>query len=215
MAKKKFYAIKSDTKNQIFTTWDECKEALKDPSFSGNKSYKGFVTKDEANAFISNADANPHGIYQQDLLDENATYIYVDGSHSKERNKIGSGVVVVKNFKIIDEISIRVTNPEFSQSWQIGGEVCAAVTAIEYAIQNNINNIVIAYDYAGLEGWAPEGWGQDWKRNTVVAQAYRKRLDELKAQNPNLNVKFTKVSSSHSSNAFNDKADELAKKGTL
>lgn len=210
MAKKHFYAIKSDSAADIFTNWEACKAALSDPKYQGNKAHKGFVTEAEALAFIS-GNKNEHGIYQENLLDKDTTYIYVDGSYNPATGQVGAGMAVVQNFNVIYKQAVPVTNPKLQESHQIGGEVQGSISAIEWAILANIKNITIAYDYAGVEGWAPLGWGQNWKQKALVAQTYRQRLDELKAAHPDLKVTFTKVSSSHSSNAFNDIVDELAK----
>ena len=50
MAKKKIYAVRKGHKTGLFYTWDECKKAVH--GYSGAE-YKGFLTKDEAEAFLN------------------------------------------------------------------------------------------------------------------------------------------------------------------
>ena len=49
MAKKKIYAVRKGHKTGLFYTWDECKKAVH--GYSGAE-YKGFLTKEEAEAFL-------------------------------------------------------------------------------------------------------------------------------------------------------------------
>lgn len=46
--KKKIYAVRKGNKTGLFYSWDECKKAVH--GYSGAE-YKGFLTKDEAEAF--------------------------------------------------------------------------------------------------------------------------------------------------------------------
>ena len=50
MAKKKIYAVRKGHKTGLFYTWDECKKAVY--GYSGAE-YKGFLTKEEAEAFLN------------------------------------------------------------------------------------------------------------------------------------------------------------------
>lgn len=50
MAKKKIYAVRKGNKTGLFYSWDECKKAVH--GYSGAE-YKGFLTKDEAEAFLN------------------------------------------------------------------------------------------------------------------------------------------------------------------
>ena len=49
MAKKKYYAVKVGKKTGIFYSWPECEEAVK--GYPGAQ-YKGFVSEDEAEAYL-------------------------------------------------------------------------------------------------------------------------------------------------------------------
>jgi len=55
MAKKKIYAVRKGHKTGLFYTWDECKKAVY--GYSGAE-YKGFLTKEEAEAFLNIGAAN-------------------------------------------------------------------------------------------------------------------------------------------------------------
>ena len=59
----------------------------------------------------------------------------------------------------------------------------------------------------GIEMWATGGW----KTNNPLTTNYAKRMKEVSKQ---LRIDFHKVKA-HSGIAYNDRADALAKKGTL
>ena len=76
--------------------------------------------------------------------------------------------------------------------------------AIEYAIENGYKDIVLCYDYQGIESWALG----TWKRNNRITQNYNEFMQEKFKL---IKVRFKKIKG-HSGNKFNDRADILAKK---
>ena len=53
MAKQKVYAVRKGKKTGVFTSWDECSASVS--GFPGAE-YKGFLTKEEAEASIQSLD---------------------------------------------------------------------------------------------------------------------------------------------------------------
>ena len=82
MAKNNFYAVKKGNKTGLFTTWDECKTAV--AGFSSPE-YKGFVTKEEAEAYLNDEDIH----FEQIKEDVNNGYVvaYTDGSFNEATNE--------------------------------------------------------------------------------------------------------------------------------
>jgi len=128
---------------------------------------------------------------------------YVDGSFLNY--KIGWGLIIVKDEKIIFENNGIVQLSEEEGSRQIGGEVQAVLEAIEYAYIHKIKGITIYYDYKGLEMWAT---GQ-WKAQSAIAQYYVGKL----MQNQ-IKISWCKIKA-HSGHIYNERADKLAKKAIL
>lgn len=193
MSKKKFYAVRKGLKPGIYTTWDECKKQVN--GFSGAE-YKSFQTEDEAKNYISKN--KTHIIDSGELLEA-----YVDGSYDNSIKKYGSGVVILKNKDVVKTYSVAGNDKELVEMRNVAGEIEASKIAMEYCLKNKIENLVLYFDYEGIEKWCKG----DWKTNKPGTIAYKKYYDSIKE---NLNVKFVKVKA-HSGDNYNDKADKLAK----
>jgi photosystem II stability/assembly factor-like uncharacterized protein len=87
-------------------------------------------------------------------------------------------------------------------SRNIDGELEATLRALEWSAKVT-EPIIICYDYEGVRAWAT---GQ-WKANSHVARNYIEKLRSLRKP-----VSFNKLTG-HSGHAWNDYADNLAKKG--
>jgi len=136
--------------------------------------------------------------------DDNAVEAYVDGSYEHSVLKYGSGVVIVKDDKVIDTISKSGTDESLVSMRNVAGEIEAAKLAMNYCIENNITNLILYYDYEGIEKWC----SGSWKTNKEGTKAYKAFYDSISKK---LNVDFVKVKA-HSGNKYNEEADKLAKK---
>ena len=87
-------------------------------------------------------------------------------------------------------------------SRNIDGELEATVRALDWCQQHN-QKAIICHDYEGVGRWATG----EWKASSAVAKAYCERVQQQLA-----GVRFCKVSA-HTGNRWNDRADELAKRG--
>lgn len=195
---KKYYAVKKGRKGGIYATWAETQAQVK--GFSG-AIFKSFPTKEEAQAFI---DCSKEEETVQ--LDDNTVEAYVDGSFDKKKKTYGSGVVLLKNQQVIHEISRKGEDPNYIDSFQIAGEVFAALGAIKWAKQQGFKRIILYYDYIGIENWATGMW----KANKPISQDYCRYYQMI---TPGIDVIFKKVKA-HSGVQYNERADELAKQAT-
>lgn len=189
----KFYAVKKGRKTGVFKTWAECSDAVH--GFSGAQ-YKSFKTEKEALAYLSDSQ-NSVPIYNKDTL-----IAYVDGSFDVNTNRYGSGVVIFFQDKTY-EFNNAGNSPDLIEMRNVAGEITGAVMAIKFAIKQKAKNIVIFYDYAGIEEWA-EG---NWKANKAGTQKYKAFIDSAR---PYINIGFEKVKA-HTGDTFNERADILAK----
>lgn len=141
--------------------------------------------------------------------------IYVDGSYNKETNKTGAGIVIIEGQEILKK-SILVKT-EADHSWNIDGECHAVLEALSIVsgksiIQGktiNYKDVMINYDYLGIEKWPKK----EWATKSKIARHYVSEFNKIVEEN-NLNVQFNKVKA-HSGNEYNDIADELAKEITI
>ncbi|ELC8433398.1 MAG: ribonuclease H family protein [Clostridium perfringens] len=202
---KKYYAIAKGKSGipKIVETWTECqKEVI---GCKGAK-YKSFASKEEAEKFISIHENG--GSFEEvkgnEEVKDDLIYIYVDGSFMVSKENYSYGFLVVKNDEILYEDNGVGYDKEAIALRNVSGEVEGAMKAIEYAIENGYNDIVLCYDYQGIESWALG----TWKRNNRITQNYNEFMQEKFKL---IKVRFKKIKG-HSGNKFNDRADILAKK---
>ena len=198
MAKKKYYAVKNGYHIGIFETWEECRKEVE--GYSGAE-YKGFASRYDAEEYL--------GVnHQISLFDEpaetesNTAIAYVDGSYNIETAVYGYGVVMFAGGREIT-MSECFSDPDMAQMRNVAGEIEGAKCAMQYARDNNIEEIDIYYDYEGIEKWCTG----EWKTNKDGTIAYKKFYDEISGT---VNVNFIKVKG-HSGDKYNDQADRLAK----
>ena len=172
---KKYYAIAKGKSGipKIVETWTECqKEVI---GCKGAK-YKSFASKEEAEKFISIHENG--GSFEEvkgnEEVKDDLIYIYVDGSFMVSKENYSYGFLVVKNDEILYEDNGVGYDKEAIALRNVSGEVEGAMKAIEYAIENGYNDIVLCYDYQGIESWALG----TWKRNNRITQNYNEFMQE-------------------------------------
>ncbi|MBQ9900692.1 MAG: ribonuclease H family protein [Acholeplasmatales bacterium] len=192
---KKYYAIKSDDYKNVVESWDECKEIIKDLKAP---KYKSFQTIEEANAFLNDKELK---------LKDNYKYMaYTDGSFDSSTNKYSFGCVLLMNG--IEYTFKKGYEPdEFSSLRNVAGEIKGAGFIINYAINHNIDELHLYYDYIGIEKW----YVGEWKAKSTIAIKYQEFAKEAKKK---INVVFHKVKS-HANDYYNEKVDKLAKEALL
>ncbi|MBO1083368.1 hypothetical protein FQT00_07665 [Enterococcus faecalis] len=199
----KYYAVKKGRNTGVFEKWSDAEEQIK--GFSG-ASYKSFKTEQEANDFLLEED-NEIKITDSYELPENYVEIYVDGSYSDTPPIYGSGWVAVNNDEIIKKKSFSGKDKRYIKSRQVPGEVFACIDAINWAIDEKYEGVMISYDYEGIEKWATK----EWIARSEVAIDYFTLFEQVSAE---IKVVFRKVKA-HSGVNYNEVADKLAKSSLL
>lgn len=186
----KYYAVKTKDENKIFTSWDECSLFLK-----GKKQivYKAFKTLEEANNFI---------LGNEELPKYNIPTAYIDGSYDVNTGRYSFGGVLIIDNEIYS-FNKAYDADEYSSARNVAGEIKGAGYIINYCLNRNIKDLVIYYDYEGIEKW----YTKQWKASSNIARVYVEFVDSIKDK---INVRFVKVKS-HSNDLYNDEADALAK----
>ena len=128
---------------------------------------------------------------------------YVDGSFNQKKNLVGYGVVLMKNGEIILK-DLGSSHPrEDTHSRNVLGEIKGAIKAMDIAVANGLEDIIIYYDYLGIEKWAKG----EWKAGNDLSKYY---VELFKDRSRYVNIKFVKVKA-HSGNYMNEEADRLSK----
>lgn len=212
MASKKYYAVKCGRTPGIYRTWNECKKMV--TGYPGAV-YKGFMTLEEAEAFLSGSFVNTETRKDTAVIERictcegNAmpeelpnTYAFVDGSYNTVAKVYGYGGFLFHNGeKYILQGSD--AEEEMASMRNVAGEILGSVAAIEKALELGLTEIVIYYDYAGIEQWATGGW----KRNKAGTIQY---YDYIQSVKDKIQIRFVKVKG-HSGVDGNEEADKLAK----
>lgn len=201
---KKYYAVRVGKTPGIYFTWDACKAMV--DGFSGAK-YKSFSTITEAEAFLEGIDYKPSASPKGDRLvvgnepaEEN--YAFVDGSYNSATRTYGYGGFLVSMGKKY-VLQGAGTEQEMADMHNVAGEILGCMAAVEKALELGLKNLVVYYDYMGIEMWATGGW----KRNKTGTIAY---YDYIQSVRENLQITFVKVKG-HSGIEGNEEADRLAK----
>ena len=186
----KYYAVKTNDENKIFTSWDECSLFLK-----GKKQilYKAFKTEEEAKDFICG---------KEELPKHDIPTAYIDGSYDGNTGRYSFGGVLIIGNEILS-FNKAYDKDEYSSARNVAGEIKGAGYIIKYCINRNIKELTIYYDYIGIEKW----FTKEWKASSDIAKVYVDFVDGIREK---IKIHFVKVKS-HSNDLYNDQADALAK----
>lgn len=203
MAKKNVYAVRKGMVTGLFYDWEECKASV--AGYPGAE-YKGFVTEDEARAYLGmeplTCEANPKEGHGRDIPPDKVI-AYVDGSYEHSLLTYAYGCVYLLPNGEIQTESGSGQNPEVATIRNVAGEMIGAMTAIRWAMKNGYQSIEICYDYEGIEKWATGVW----KAKNELTQKYAAYMREKQQR---ISVTFTKIAA-HTGDTYNEQADALAK----
>lgn len=193
----KYYAVKEGRKKGVLNSWDECKASV---DGYPNAIYKAFSSYDEAYAFAFGKNKNS---CDKNLSNEDPeVFAYIDGSYDDSKKMFSyAGIIFNKGKKV--SFSNSSNNKDLVELRNVAGELYASMFVMDYAIKNNIKNITIYYDYAGIEMWATG----KWKANLEFTQKYTRYSKEIMKD---INIIFRKVKA-HSGIQYNEEVDKLAK----
>lgn len=192
--KEKYYAVKVGRNKGIYKTWEECKREV--DGFK-NAVFKKFDNEKDAKNFISEDDFE-----LEKNIEEDALIAYVDGSFDEKTESYSYGAVLIFGDEI-KTFSKRFFDFENLKFRNVAGEIRASEFAIDYAIKNAYEKIIIHYDYTGIENWA----NGNWKTNNELTKNYKKYIDSAKNK---IKIEFVKIEA-HTGNKYNEMADTLAK----
>lgn len=188
----------------IYLTWNDCKAQT--DGYSG-AIYKSFQSVEEAENFVRGTAAAVGGNGAENgeetvQTDEDTAVAYVDGSYNAATGEYSCGVVFLYEGKE-ETMAQKGEDEELAQMRNVAGEILGSQLAMELAVKRGIRKIKIYHDYQGIASWCLG----EWKTNKEGTKAYKKYYDSVQDK---LQVTFVKVKG-HSSDHYNDMADELAK----
>lgn len=192
MAKNNYYAVAAGRQTGIFKAWSECQKQV--VGFKGAK-FKGFVTLDEAKAFMGEYSAQA----QENFSFDQGTVIFVDGSFRD--NKFSWGFAAYIDGVLTYTDNGVGTSPEAAKLRNVAGEMNGAIEAALWAEANGFEPIVLCHDYEGIAAWPLKHWQAKLPQTQAYVEFMQPRLGW---------IKFHKVAA-HTGIEGNELADRLAK----
>ena len=218
-----YYAIRTALGEDIFDSWDACVK-FRDLAPS-NARFKKFATLEAAKAYLASPQSIVPSTPKRKCVRQHAadpcdveeptkkpvpnygwkcSYVvaYTDGSFNADTGYWGYGAVLQdKNGRELATYSGNGT--AYASSRNVTGEIYGAVRAIEAAVQQGCESILVKHDYEGVGFWA-DG---KWKTNLTLTVWYKARIAELRKK---IKITFERVPG-HQGTTGNERADELAK----
>lgn len=200
MVKRNSYALKSKQGNEIFHSWEECQAAMKDRT---GISYKAFVN----DAMCKTWFAGGRPVIEEIIDESGKITIYTDGSFNESIPAYGWGFVAVLHDEEIHTECDTGKTPELLPQRNVAGEMVAAMKAVQWAAMHGYRSVELRYDYAGIGKW-PLGTQQVSDSNAYAGYY----CDWMRKMENIINISYVQIPG-HSGDWYNEKADELAKKG--
>lgn len=211
--KKNFYAIAKGRRPGIYNNWPEAKAQVM--GFAGAR-YKGFVSREEAEAWLKNPSSTvPKGVSKKagkkavpvgpgraaDVL------IYTDGGARFNPGPGGYGVVILENGK----------EQEFSGGYRLTTnnrmELMACIVALR-RMRDSKKTINLYSDSQYVVNGITKGWARGWRKRGWLKSDKQPAINpdlwqELLELTENLDVEFRWVRG-HAGNHYNERCDQLA-----
>ena len=210
-----FYAVRVGRTPGIYKTWAECESQVK--GFKGAQ-FKKFENEADALSFLKqevviqslpqkkNFSKKEYFLEEKNdfykNLDSTKCHAFVDGSYNIETENCGAGVIIAYNNKTMSLAELLCDSPTTSMR-NVYGEIRAAELAIEWALENEIKNLVIYHDYEGISKWCTGEWKTKKERTEEYKNFFQKASNYV-------NISFCHIPG-HTGNIGNEEADMVAK----
>ena len=175
-SKIKYYAVRKGFIPGIYYSWTECQKQVN--KFSGAE-FKSFKSLLEAEEYIKR-----YNYTKEQENEKKGTHAYISGCFNNSSKRYGyAGLIFHEGNKYI--IKGNGNDSNLIMMGAVGSQILASKETIKKAIDLEIKNIDIYYDYDGVKKWA----NGEWKRNLKETRDYYCFIQEIK---PIMNINFIK-----------------------
>ena len=126
---------------------------------------------------------------------------YVDGSFNSATKIYGSAIVMLDP-EGREILKTSFPGQKYNEMWQVAGELRAAIAAVTYAEEYMADELLIRYDYEGIEKWATGEW-RTKKEATLKYAEYMTKPRKMR-------ISFEHVKA-HTGDKYNEMVDDMAK----
>ena len=153
-------------------------------------------------ALSSGEDDMKNGGASSGVSKDECLIAYVDGSYEQSIGKYAYGCVMVLPDGPV-ELNGADNDEDYVSMRNVAGEILGSEKAILWAVEHGYSEVIIYYDYEGIEKWAND----IWKANKPGTIRYKQFVAD---QRKNIKISFQKVAA-HTGDTYNEMADKLAK----
>ncbi len=230
---KKYYAVAVGKTPGIYFSWDDCKKQVNQFPGALYKSFKTIEEAEKfintANKNV--AEAGKRVVTHEESSEEQYDYkdvaaketrtgkdggsvdndhvstdtclvAYVDGSYEHSRRRYAYGCVMVLQDELV-KLNGDGNDEDYVSMRNVAGEILGSEQAVLWAVEHGYGEVIIYYDYEGIEKWADD----IWKANKPGTIRYKQFVAE---QRKRIKISFRKVAA-HTGVTYNEMADKLAK----
>lgn len=199
----KYYAVLKGRTEGLFDNWKDCEESVK--GYPGAE-FKAFNTQEEAEAYLCKKDVWKDKV--NDLNKLGYLVAFTDGSYDPQLERYSYGVVLITPDGKIKETCGYASNKKYIDSRNVIGEIFGVINALDWAVSNEFDKIIIFHDYNGIPLWLNGEWSANVAASQMFVKLYKEKYEGI------ISVEFEKVPG-HCNISYNERADGLAKSALL
>lgn len=141
---------------------------------------------------------------------QNVIELYTDGSFDRISGRCSGAYIAVEGGQILFCGTVKVTKPEYKESWNVSAELLTALLAVVMTadiVHADNFELTVVHDYEGVSKYV--SGPKPWNARSLVSRLYTQGIGQFRQAHGGIDLRFRKVRG-HSGDRFNEMADRLA-----